>query len=229
MSCAPTKVLPVAWMSTAEEAGEIMRFQAEVADGLHALAQPLTILRGAIGALASQPPNEAASRRYMEMSSRQVERICDLFTALQDLLIARRADVQCTLVNLHRLLADACEEAQDKLGAQGITIVLHGMDERLSAVADAARMHLALAAVFSAAQSISSVGDRIEVRAVATEQSVQINIASERALDRRLNAAERLSLAAADAAIRSQGGSLILTTGPFKAQLTVPKEMSIPE
>jgi hypothetical protein len=68
-------------------------FCRELDEGLHALAQPLTVLRGALGALtmrgAVRP--EAASR-YLEMSNTQVERLCDLLSGLQNLLDGVRSE-----------------------------------------------------------------------------------------------------------------------------------------
>jgi signal transduction histidine kinase len=65
----------------------------ELGDGLHALAQPLTILRGALGALTMRDAvrPEAASR-YLEMSNTQVERLCDLLSDLQNLLGGIRSE-----------------------------------------------------------------------------------------------------------------------------------------
>ena len=51
---------------------------AELADGLHAMAQPLTILRGAMCALTLREEMEPANRRYLDMSAKQVDRLCDL-------------------------------------------------------------------------------------------------------------------------------------------------------
>ena len=72
-------------------------FRRELDEGLHALAQPLTVLRGALGALtmrgAVRP--EAASR-YLEMSNTQVERLCSLLSGLQNLLDGVRSEPACT-------------------------------------------------------------------------------------------------------------------------------------
>jgi signal transduction histidine kinase len=71
-------------------------FCRELDEGLHALAQPLTILRGALGALtmrgAVRP--ETASR-YLEMSSTQVDRLCNLLSGLHSLLDGVRSEPAC--------------------------------------------------------------------------------------------------------------------------------------
>jgi signal transduction histidine kinase len=74
---------PAAWIS--EESG---RFYADLADGLHALAQPLTILRGSIMALNSEEITPERQQHYLDVSKSQVERACALFDAVQALVIA---------------------------------------------------------------------------------------------------------------------------------------------
>jgi hypothetical protein len=73
----------------------------ELDQGLHALAQPLTILRGALGALTMRDavPAQAASR-YLEMSNTQVERLCSLLSGLQNLLDGVRSAPACTEIKL---------------------------------------------------------------------------------------------------------------------------------
>jgi hypothetical protein len=73
----------------------------ELDQGLHALAQPLTILRGALGALTMRDavPAQAASR-YLELSNTQVERLCSLLSGLQNLLDGVRSAPTCTEIKL---------------------------------------------------------------------------------------------------------------------------------
>jgi hypothetical protein len=73
----------------------------ELDQGLHALAQPLTILRGALGALTTRDavPAQAASR-YLEMSNTQVERLCSLLSGLQNLLDGARSAPACAEIKL---------------------------------------------------------------------------------------------------------------------------------
>ncbi len=65
---------------------------ADIDDGLHALAQPLTILRGALGALALRERIAPQNSRYLEMSMRQIERMCDLISDIQKRLDAERPE-----------------------------------------------------------------------------------------------------------------------------------------
>jgi signal transduction histidine kinase len=73
---------PAAW--SGEESD---RFYAELADGLHALAQPLTILRGSIMAMSSEEIMPERQQHYLDVSKSQLERACALFDAVQALVI----------------------------------------------------------------------------------------------------------------------------------------------
>ena len=55
---------------------------------LHSMAQPLTVLRGALGALLLRGASAPEAGRYLEMSQAQVERLCDLITYTRSLLDA---------------------------------------------------------------------------------------------------------------------------------------------
>jgi hypothetical protein len=65
---------------------ELERFHASMADGLHALAQPLTILRSSIAA-AGAAETQDRQRYYLDISKSQVERACEFFDSLQQLAI----------------------------------------------------------------------------------------------------------------------------------------------
>ena len=65
---------------------------AELAERLHAMAQPLTILRGATGALQLSTGVSGAERRYVEMCSAQAERLCVMLAELRDRLDAAHAE-----------------------------------------------------------------------------------------------------------------------------------------
>jgi hypothetical protein len=56
----------------------------QLADQLHAMAQPLTILRGAVGALQLSPRISQQDRRYVEMCVAQTERVCAIMSGMRD-------------------------------------------------------------------------------------------------------------------------------------------------
>jgi nitrogen-specific signal transduction histidine kinase len=58
----------------------------QFAEGLHGMAQPLTILRGAVGALQLSSRVGPEDRRYVEMCVTQTDRLCALLSRVRDLL-----------------------------------------------------------------------------------------------------------------------------------------------
>jgi hypothetical protein len=77
--------------AAAESSEEFDRFYASLAEGLHALAQPLTILRSSIPALCREEAGTEKQRNYLNISKVEVERACELFGAMQELLVAARS------------------------------------------------------------------------------------------------------------------------------------------
>ena len=53
---------------------------------LHAMAQPITVLRGAIGAMVMRRDSGADAGRYLDLSHQQVERLCNLLSEMRDLV-----------------------------------------------------------------------------------------------------------------------------------------------
>ena len=80
--------------ATAGSGEEFDRFYASLADGLHALAQPLTILRSSVAAAGTEGIAPSRQRHYLDISIRQAERACAIFDSLQDLAIAGQSSAQ---------------------------------------------------------------------------------------------------------------------------------------
>jgi hypothetical protein len=74
--------------ATAASGEKSDRFHASLSDGLHALAQPLTILRSSITAASAEGITPSRQKHYLDISKSQVERACELFGSLQELAIA---------------------------------------------------------------------------------------------------------------------------------------------
>jgi len=84
----------------------------ELDEGLHALAQPLTILRGALGALTMRGAIPPEASRYLDMSNAQVDHLCNLLSGLQNLLDGVRSEPACTEIDLWNLVASVLENRQ---------------------------------------------------------------------------------------------------------------------
>jgi signal transduction histidine kinase len=70
-------------------------------DGLHALAQPLTILRGIFGALTmGDAVSPQTASRYLDISNTEVERMCDMLSGLRNLLASVQSEPACMEIEL---------------------------------------------------------------------------------------------------------------------------------
>jgi signal transduction histidine kinase len=87
MSCAMTNKNALESGASLGDAESYAWLCKEFDEGLHAMAQPLTILRGIFCALAmGDAVSPQAASRYLQMSNTEVERMCSLLAGLQNLL-----------------------------------------------------------------------------------------------------------------------------------------------
>jgi hypothetical protein len=97
MSCVMTSKSALESGASLDDAESYAWLCREFDEGLHALAQPLTILRGILGALTmGDAVSPQAASRYLEMSNTEVERMCSLLAGLQNLLVRVQPEPACT-------------------------------------------------------------------------------------------------------------------------------------
>jgi hypothetical protein len=207
---------------TAESVGDGSTFAATIAEGLHALAQPLTILRSTVALLATPETPEAGRRRYLDLSAEQVQRACDLFECLQDLVIANQAEAIRAPFAISKLIAAATDDPTIGLDGSNVRINVLATGDLPPVLGDYARTLQALAATLKIAISLSAAGDSVEVLPMPSGGFLRLAVSNVRALGRTLNSSERLSLALAEANIRSQRGRFKLAEDPFCVSMELP-------
>jgi light-regulated signal transduction histidine kinase (bacteriophytochrome) len=195
---------------------------AELADGLHALAQPLTILRSAIGMLALSKEEDASRQRFLDLSVRQIDRTCALFESVQDLVALQLEPASQLPVDLQALFLRIVEEQASAYQAAGVELVANSADFQPRISADPQRTEKAIAASLATALSISARGDRIEMNVTRSGDSIEVVIAGSRGRGRTMNSSERLNLAVAKANILSQQSRYHFAEEPFCVTLALP-------
>ena len=215
--------------STAEEAARVAalreeheHFCAEVAEGLHALAQPLTILRSAIALMAAAKESGADCTRYMDMSARQVERTCRLFSSVQGLLASRMAPAEPEPIDIGSLLARIIEDRSHSIDALGIRLFAKVPESPAIAFADLRRTEQALSAAFETAVSISVAGDVVKVDSSVSDGFLEFVFQSTSKQDNSLKSSDHLNLSLAKANFLSQQGRYQFTVEPFRISLALP-------
>lgn len=204
------------------EDGELSRFYGHFANGLHALAQPLTVLRSTVAASIAPGLSATDQRKYLETSVQQIERACHLFQCLQDLVAVGQSPAQCGVVELVDLLRAVGEGQKDLLQESGVDIKVVASEDLRPALGDMDRTLQAVFAALKIAASVSSPGDMIELLVVSRNGETGLTIQNERTHGKYLNASARLSLALAEANMRSQQGGFECVEDPFRVTLTLP-------
>ncbi len=222
MSCGmPNATLQLCPAPVAKDDG-LGRLCANISQGLHALAQPLTILRSAVA--ASNAPGVAPldRQRYLELSSLHVERTCGLFECLQDLVIASQIEAECEPVELSEVLADVVEDRKTVLQTSGIELRVVAPTGTPTLQGDAARTLQALSAALKIAASVSSPGDAVELLVATRNGFVELVLQNKRIHGQALNSAQRLTLALAETNVRSQQGKYECVEDPLRVFIALP-------
>lgn len=197
-------------------------FCADLRNGLHALAQPLSVLRAASEVLAMPAIQGVDQRRYLEIWCAQVERACDLFGNVQDLVATRIIEAAQDRFDLWELLAPMIDDQRALLHSSGVGIALANAVEWVSIRGDAERTAHALTAVLKMAGSVASRGDVIELYASRLPGFMQIRFQNTRRHGRKMSSSDRLRLALAAANITTQHGSYDFAEDPFCFSVSLP-------
>lgn len=200
---------------------ELSRVYAGLAKGLHAIAQPLTVLRSALPA-ANEPDVEDAARKfYLDASTEQVERLCALFQGMQELLAAARNPACCADMDFSKLLTSLAKAQEEILGAFGVKVTIAVQGSIPAMFGDFERALHALSATLKIAALISSNGETVELLVSPGIDSVEFVVQNARPGMKRLDASDRLTVSVAEANIRSQGGAYTVMEDPFRVTLTL--------
>jgi hypothetical protein len=213
--------------SVGAEDAKLDRLCANLADGLHAMAQPLTILRSA---LAAAPSADGAGRaRYLTISGEQIERLCGLFERIQDLVISSQNAADCLPFDLAQLLSLLLKDQRAAIKGAGVQLSVAIEDNLRSVVGDTARTEQAVLAALDIAAGTASKGDVIEVLVASRNGFAELAVSNDRAHGKALNSTQRLSLSLAAANIQSQHGQLEWADDPFRVSLALPLQGVSPE
>lgn len=211
---------------TVEHTEEPGRFYAHLAQGLHAMAQPLTILRSSV--VASTAPGISADRhrRYLDISTQQVERACGLFECLQDLVIARQVAADCKAFDLEELTAQAIEDHEAVFQSAGVSVIVTKKGILQPVLGDEVRTRQALCAALKIAASMASPDDEIELLMITRNPWVECVVRNRRAHGRNLDSSQHLSLSLAETNIRSQRGEYQCIVDPLCITWALPTQIA---
>ena len=195
----------------------------ELADGLHAMAQPLTIVRGALCALTLNQDVPPTGQRYLEMSSVQLDRLCDLMSSLRSLLETTQFNANCVTVELWELISPILGDLDAALRKSGVQIAPANAEQSaIHAIAAPARTEQALRAALNTAVSVASRGDVILLDVLPHDGFVDLTIQNTNPHGKSLSSSDHLSLSLVKANVQSQQGIYECVEDPLRISLKLP-------
>ena len=194
----------------------------ELDEGLHALAQPLTILRAALGALTMRGAVPPEASRYLEMSNTQVDHLCNLLSGLHNLLDGVRFEPACTEIDLWNLIASVLENRQAESRNSFQRIALAKPDCEFRVMADPVRTEQALHAALNAMEAQSQSPDDICMDISQRDGFANLSLLCTRSEGKSFTAIDGLHLSAAEANVRRQHGIYECSESPFQISIKLP-------
>jgi hypothetical protein len=193
-----------------------------LAKGIHAAAQPLAVLLASLskGHTDRMTPDEL--RELTASSAVEVQRVCTLFSGLQQLIMAESIKPQLSPEPILPLLAYAVEGVDLVFQQNGITLSLVAPDTCPPVLINRGSTLQALSRVLLVVLELSAAQDLVEVSASSSTNAVQIVVRHLHLTVAGMNPEASLSLAIAEADMRSQQASLTLSLQPFTVRIDLP-------
>ena len=191
--------------------------------GIHAAAQPLTILLASLCKAHTDNMGIDELRELTASSSEEVQRVCTLFSYLQDLVVAESIRPKLSATAILPLLTSAVQGVQRLFYERRIILSSTVPETCPLVLMNGPRTLRALSSVFLTVHALSSAGDQVEMIASITAPGVQIVIRNLNLSVASTSAEARLSMAAAEANIRSQQAGFAYSQQPFHVLIDLPQ------
>lgn len=193
----------------------------EMANGLHAMAQPLTILRGTLWTLSLQE-NSAENSRYLELSNQELQRLCDLMTGLQKLFDAHQSAAASTGFDVCEVATTVAGNSHATLQKSGQTLVLEKPEDSLYAFGDPSRTEYALQIAVKISGVMSPADNAINLLILPRDGHVALVVRNISNRGKQVGSFERFCLSLIKTSIESQSGTYEYIPDPFSVTLTLP-------
>jgi hypothetical protein len=190
--------------------------------GIHATAQPLTVLQASLSKAHTDQLNCDELRELAASSAREVQRVCALFSCLQQLVMVESIKPQLSPMPILPLLACAADGVNFVFQQDGIALNLVVPDTCPPVLINQARTLEALSRVLLVVHRLSGAQDVIELIASSSAHAVQIVLRNLHLFVARIDAEASLNIAVAEANMRSQQAGLSLSLQPFAVRIDLP-------
>ena len=197
--------------------------------GLHAIAQPLTILRAGLGIGLASTMSLDELRELAASSYVEVERVCGLFDYLQQLVVIGSVKPNLIAAQILPLVANAADGVRVLFEHNGMVLSSTLPDACDPVLIDKVRTHRALSSVLLIVHGLSHARDNVElIVSSSSSNSIQIVVRNPDLYLEKLSEEASLSMALADANIRSQQAGFSWGLQPFSVQFEFQTEQIAP-
>jgi hypothetical protein len=211
----------ISHLSESSSASEILC--SNLAQGIHAAAQPLAVLLASLSKDYTDRMNSDELRELTASSAAEVQRVCTLFSCLQQLVMVESIKPQLSSIPLLPLLAYAADGVNLLFQQDGISLRSVVPDTCPPVLIHRARTLQALSRVLLIVHGLSRSRDTVELIASPSATAVQIVIQNLNLPAAMINSEARLSMAVAEANMRSQQAALSLSLQPFTVCIELPR------
>jgi signal transduction histidine kinase len=194
-----------------------------LSQGFHSAAQPLAILRASLDSSLTEAMTAGDLRRLAANSAEEVERVCRLFTLLQQFVTVESVSPSLSEMSIVPLLERSIDGVVLLFDNDGIFLNATLPPVCPPVLIDRARTLQALSSVLLAAHAVSGAQDSVELAALPSfANTVRVTVRNPDSKMDTMDAELRLSIALAEAHIRSQQGGFSWTLKPFTVQIEFP-------
>jgi len=187
--------------------------------GLHALAQPLTIVRASLFDGYTDRMSRGELLQLAGTLSLEVERVCSIFSCLQQLVHIEGIKPRLGAIAILPLLVDAVDAVELLFKKSGVVLSSVLPDSCSSVLANKERTLEALSSVILVAHALSSAGETVELIVTPYSKAIQVVIQNINVEAKALSAQASLSLACAGANLLSQQAKFSWRLEPFRVEI----------
>jgi hypothetical protein len=197
-----------------------------LSQGLHAAAQPLTILRASLSKHHTDRMSMGQLKKLTAISGVEVERVCKLFSYLRELVRAESIMSHLSAAPILPLIAYVVDGVNLLYEEDGIFLKSIVPDVCQPVFIDRVRTLQALSSILLIAHGLSRAQDTVElIVSYPTSKTVRVVVRNLTSHVDVMNEEARLGLALAEANLRKQDTAFSWSPDPFSVQIEL---LSVP-
>ena len=192
---------------------------ANISQGIHAAAQPLSILRASLDKDITDRMGLRELRNLAITLAAQVERVCSLFTCMQQIINADSVRPLLVATSIVPLLTYVSDGIQLLFEEDRIILKSTIQGDLVDVLVDRERTLQALTSIMLLIHGVSKVEETVELEVSNSFDQIHIVIQNRRAYVDSLSAEANLRMSLAETNIRSQGGEFSCYLKPLNVRI----------